>query len=144
MFTAEHGQALAEALVENTYLKELNLTNTCTQTVTAQDLASALWKNSTLEKLYLESNQIAPQGMKAIAESLEHNKGLRELKLSNQKSAAGTDAEQSFAKALQKNTTLLKISLTFRDAASRNSVDRAITRNKETARKARLQEQQQQ
>ena len=41
--------------------------------------------------------------MKAIAEMIEKNSSLREVRLANQKSPAGTDAEQAFAKALQKN-----------------------------------------
>ncbi|KAI9354116.1 hypothetical protein DFJ73DRAFT_320648 [Zopfochytrium polystomum] len=138
VFTAVHGAALAEGLAKNTHLKELILENTKLQTATAIDLANALRFNNTLEVLNLESNFIAPQGIKALAECLEHNHGLRELKLVNQKSPSGTDAEQSFAKALGKNQTLTKLGLLFRDVASRNSVDRAITRNKEIARKARL------
>ncbi|KAJ1549626.1 Tropomodulin-2, partial [Cladochytrium tenue] len=133
-----HGAAIAEGLAKNTHLKELVLENTKLQTASAVDLANALRFNDTLEILNLESNLIAPAGMKALAESLEHNRGLRELKLANQKSLTGTDAEQAFAKGLSKNTTLIRLGLRFRDVASRNSVDRAITRNKEIARKARL------
>ncbi|KAJ3278512.1 hypothetical protein HDU76_009862, partial [Blyttiomyces sp. JEL0837] len=138
VFTITHGTALASALATNTYLKELNLANTKTQTITASDLAAALKVNKTLEVLNLESNAIAPAGIKALAEALESNSSLLELKLSNQKSPAGTDAEQAFTRALQKNQTLVKLGLLIRDVASRNSVDRAITRNKEIARKARL------
>ncbi|KAI9361147.1 hypothetical protein DFJ73DRAFT_814132 [Zopfochytrium polystomum] len=130
--------ALAAGLATNTHLKDLNLANTKLQTSSAIEIATALRTNNTLETLNLESNAIAPAGIKALAESLESNSRLLELKLSNQKSPAGTDAEQAFARAMQKNNTLVKLGLLIRDVASRNSVDRAITRNKDIARKARL------
>ncbi|KAJ3094415.1 hypothetical protein HDU97_008109 [Phlyctochytrium planicorne] len=138
VFTVAHGNALAAALAGNTHLKDLNLNNTKLQTSTAVDLAEALKINRSLEILNLENNQVGPQGIKALAESLEKNSTLLELRLANQKSPAGTDAEQAFARSLQKNETLVKLGLLFRDVASRNFTDRAITRNKEIARKARL------
>ncbi|KAJ1548715.1 hypothetical protein HK405_000223 [Cladochytrium tenue] len=95
--------ALCAGLASNTYLKELNLANTKVQTSEAIDLAVALRTNTSLEILNLESNFIAPAGIKALADMIEVNSALKELKLSNQKSPAGTDAEQSLARAMQKN-----------------------------------------
>ncbi|KAJ3298690.1 hypothetical protein HDU79_008183 [Rhizoclosmatium sp. JEL0117] len=138
VFSMAHGSALAEALAENTNLKELNLCNAQVATATASELAIALRNNKTLEILNLESNAIAPMGIKHLAEALAHNSTLTELRLINQKQAAGIDAEQTFATSLQKNQKLTKLGLQFRDAASRNAVDRAIMRNKDIARKARL------
>jgi hypothetical protein len=43
--------------------------------------------------------------MKALAEMIEKNATLKEVRLANQKWPAGTDAEQAFMKALQKNET---------------------------------------
>jgi hypothetical protein len=76
--------------------------------------------------------------MREVAEMLKVNKGLVELRLSNQKYATGTDAEQAFASALQTNEILLKFSLLIRDVPSRNFIDRSITRNKDLARRRRL------
>jgi Ran GTPase-activating protein (RanGAP) involved in mRNA processing and transport len=59
--------------------------------------------NKTLQVLKLENNQIAPAGIKALAESLESNTSLKELKISNQKALAGTDAEQALARAMSLN-----------------------------------------
>ncbi|KAJ3019847.1 UNVERIFIED_CONTAM: Tropomodulin-1 [Siphonaria sp. JEL0065] len=77
-------------------------------------------------------------GIKHLAELLAFNTSLTDVRLSNQKQPAGIDAEQTFAKSLAKNETIVKLGLQFRDAASRNAVDRAIMRNKDTARKLRL------
>ncbi|KAI8827836.1 hypothetical protein BJ741DRAFT_628636 [Chytriomyces cf. hyalinus JEL632] len=140
IFTVEHGSALATALEQNSYLKELNLGNAKVATTTASELAQALQTNSTLEVLNLESNAIGPLGMKHLAEALAVNSALLEVRLSYQKAPAGIDAEQTFANALAKNETLTKLGLQFRDPASRDACDRAIMRNKEAARKRRMTE----
>ena len=77
--------------------------------------------------------------MREMADMLKYNTTLTEVVLSNQKYATGTDAEQALANALAKNGTLLKLSLLIRDVPSRTSMDRAITRNKDNARRLRLQ-----
>ncbi|KAJ3064122.1 hypothetical protein HDU98_000149 [Podochytrium sp. JEL0797] len=138
VFTMAHGGAIAEALAENTHLKELHLSNCNLNTATATDLAAALRINASLLILNLENNAIAPLGIKHLAESLAVNSSLTELRLSNQKQAAGNDAEQTFARSLQKNETLVKLGLQFREAAARSMVDRSIMRNKEIARKLRF------
>ncbi|KAI9342621.1 hypothetical protein BDR26DRAFT_1006682 [Obelidium mucronatum] len=138
VFSLDHGSALADALRDNTHLTTLNLCNARVHTRTACELAAVLRVNSTLQVLNLESNAIAPLGIKLLAESLAFNTGLIDVRLTNQKQAIGIDAEQTFAKSLAKNDKIIKLSLQFRDAASRNDVDRAIMRNKDTARKLRL------
>ncbi|KAJ3356841.1 hypothetical protein HDU83_009653 [Entophlyctis luteolus] len=138
MVTLAHGTALADAIAVNTHLKELNLCNAQVATSTASELAAALRTNKSLEILNLESNNIGPLGIKHLAEALAYNDTLLELRLINQKQAAGIDAEQTFARSLQKNETIVKIGLQFRDAASRNAVDRMIMRNKDKARRMRL------
>ncbi|KAJ3247910.1 hypothetical protein HDU78_002663 [Chytriomyces hyalinus] len=138
VFSVEHGSALAEALETNTHLKELNLCNAKVATSTASELAHALKSNTTLETLNLESNSIGPIGMKHLAEALAVNTSILELRLINQKAPAGIDAEQTFARSLAKNTSVIKLGLQFRDVAARNACDRAIMRNKDAARRRRL------
>ena len=96
--------------------------------------------NNTLKYLNLSGNVIQPAGMRALAEMLKTNTSLLEVNLSNQKYATGTDAEQAFASSLQKNETLEKLSLLIRDVPSRTAVDRAVTRNKDAARRRRLEQ----
>lgn len=67
------------------------------------ELAEALRVNSGLEFLNLESNQIAPLGMRSLADMLEFNKTLKELNLNHQSQKTGTEAEQTFAKTMAKN-----------------------------------------
>ena len=91
----------------------------------------------------MEGNIIQPAGMRELAEMLKTNTGLLEVNVSNQKYATGTDAEQAFASALTRNESMIKLTLLVRDVPSRNSIDRAITRNKDAARKRRLAQQKQ-
>ncbi|TPX61756.1 hypothetical protein SpCBS45565_g07179 [Spizellomyces sp. 'palustris'] len=137
VFRIAHGTALAGGLLRNTHLKKVALKGVGFQTQNAIELAEALKHNTTLEVLDLSNNQIAPAGIKALAEMLQENQGLKELRLSQQRAPAGTDAEQGLARALAKNETLTRLSLQIRDVASRNAIDRSITRNKEIARKKR-------
>ncbi|KAL5033730.1 hypothetical protein BDV3_003395 [Batrachochytrium dendrobatidis] len=136
-FTVEHACVLGEALKQNTHLKSLVMSNSKIINQSAIDIARGLAKNTGIESVDLTGNNIGPAGMRALAEMLESNHTLLELKLDHQKSitSTGTDAEQAFARAMTKNNTLQKLAMQFRDAASRNQVDRAISRNKETARK---------
>eukprot|EP00842_Homolaphlyctis_polyrhiza_P003550 jgi/Hompol1/4196/HPOL_001752-RA len=139
-FTTTHAAALADGLRGNTNLKTIILHNARLQTQAAVDIAKALVENSSVLVLDLSSNSIGPAGMRALADMLESNSTLIELRLENQKSITqtGIDAEQAFARALNKNHTLQKLGLVFRTVSARDQVDRAITRNKEAARKARL------
>ncbi|KAJ3059729.1 hypothetical protein HK102_009845 [Quaeritorhiza haematococci] len=132
------GSGIANGLRTNEKVKTLDLSGCRLQTQNAIEIAEALRANDALEVLNLDNNQIAPMGIKALAEMLEVNTTLKELRIGQQKQQAGTDAEQQIAKAMQKNTTLQKLSLQIRDVASRNQIDRYITRNKEIARKKRL------
>jgi len=138
VFTSSHAESLAEGLTTNIHLRKLSLKNTKLQTDSAIQIANALRDNSTLELLNLERNQIGPLGVKAVAEMLRINNKLMDLRLNDQKSLSGTDAEQQLAKSLSENKTLQRFSLQIRDMASRNAIDRAITRNKDIARKKRL------
>ncbi|KAJ3272608.1 Leiomodin-2 [Terramyces sp. JEL0728] len=135
--THEQGLALAEAMKANAFVTKLELSNCSIQTAVVVELAKSLMENSTLQYLNLEGNHIGPKGMRELGYLLAYNKTLLELKLSHQKSItrAGTDAEQTFAESMNKNTTLIKLGLQFRNAACRDRVDRAVTRNKEIARK---------
>ena len=51
-----------------------------------------------------------------------------------QKKPTGNEAERALAEALDKNTTLCKLSLVVKDAGARGTIDRVLTRNTELAR----------
>lgn len=127
----EHGVEIAEGLKSNKTLKTLLLENTTQNNDSAIALGDALSVNETLEVLNLEGNDIGADGLKALANGLAVNKGLKELKLGSQKKPFGNEAERCLAEALDKNTTLVKLSLVIKDPSARNTVDRVLTRNTE-------------
>lgn len=116
----------------------MNLSALKLQNQQAIDLSNGLKKNESVRLLILDNNQIGPQGVKAIAEMLETNETIKEIRLGQQKIAAGTDAEQALMRAAQKNPALIKLAMMFRDVSSRNNVEAYLRRNKDADRKELL------
>ncbi|KAJ3089000.1 Leiomodin-2 [Physocladia obscura] len=129
VLTSVHAGALIKALEGNTNLKRLDLQNSRIQNPQAIEIGRILKVNTGLEVLNLDGNFIGPTGIKSIASALPFNKTLRELRLGNQISLAGNEAEQALATAINKNETLLKVSFVFRDVGARVIVDKALSRN---------------
>ena len=67
-------------------------------------------ENKSVKYLNLDNNPIAAAGFKALAEMLNSNTTLKELRLASQKFVMGTDAEQAFAEAMNVNMSLIKFS----------------------------------
>jgi len=128
---------LLDALMANTHVTVVQLVNCNINNEGGKKIAELMTNNKAIVNLNLESNRIGPESMRLIAEGIEKNTTLVELKLTNQSAAVGNEAERILAKAIDINTTLQKCTLTLRDTASRNTIDRALTRNKEISRKAR-------
>lgn len=125
------GISIAKALEGNTHLKSLTMDSTFQNTESGAAFGNALKKNNTLEVLSLEYNDITGDAFKVFAEALATNTGLKELRLHNQKKPTGNEAERALAEALDKNQTLCKLSLVFKDAGARGTIDRILTRNTE-------------
>ncbi|KAJ3021078.1 hypothetical protein HKX48_009251 [Thoreauomyces humboldtii] len=138
VLTNGHGSAIANALLKNTHLKSLSLKGCHLQTQNAEEIAEALRRNTTVEVLDLSNNAIGPAGIKAIAEMLHDNATLKDLRLHQQRGPAGYEAEYTLSRSLTNNTVLTSLRLQIRDVASRNVIDNCISRNKDSARKARL------
>jgi len=134
----EWGIELIDALCKNTHVQSVLLANCSISTEGGKRVANLLKTNATITELNLETNKIGADGIKAIAEALEANKTLKEIKLTNQSQNPGNEAERVLAKAVDSNTILQKCTITLNDTSSRNILDRAITRNREIARKARV------
>jgi len=62
---------------------------------------------------------------------------IREVKVSNQKQPFGGQGEECMAAAIAKNPNILRFGYSFKQAAPRNKVDRAIIRNNEIMRQKR-------
>ena len=139
--TQNQVSALATALATNTHITTLILEGCGIQTAPGIQLAKALSAPTCrIEKLSLERNALGPQAMKELAKMVAVNQSLQDLRLGVQASISpmGLEAEQWFAESMQKNVQITKLHLVCKSAHCRDSVDRAVTRNKEMERKARL------
>ena len=72
---------LAEALKDNTTLKEINFRYHGIEGDGVKALASALENNTTLKRIDLRGNPIGDEGAKALASALEKNTALEEISL---------------------------------------------------------------
>ncbi|XP_071941186.1 tropomodulin-2-like [Antedon mediterranea] len=129
---------LAEGLKTNTHLLKLSMACTNINDTDAKAIADGLKGNKSLTSLNLESNFITGTGMTSIMEALLLNDTLTELRVSNQRSKLGTHAEMYIAEVLSKNTSIVKLGLTFDHTGPRGKADACLMKNNDIARKKRL------
>eukprot|EP00419_Tripos_fusus_P029980 CAMPEP_0172726966 /NCGR_PEP_ID=MMETSP1074-20121228/91407_1 /TAXON_ID=2916 /ORGANISM="Ceratium fusus, Strain PA161109" /LENGTH=1140 /DNA_ID=CAMNT_0013554071 /DNA_START=72 /DNA_END=3494 /DNA_ORIENTATION=+ len=133
---------LMSALAHNTHIVSLQLSNSNLIQLQGHELADALRKNTTLQSLNLESNSLDSASIMHVAQGLRDNpnSALEQLRLSNQtglREFYGRPVEQAFAELMEHNTTLTKLGLPCNDANWRMSIDRALLRNTDLARRRR-------
>lgn len=116
-----HIKLLANALENNTSLKELILDNNKIDDKGALFLAKALRRNHSLTVLSLENNKIGDLGIHAFAEMLSVNKRLTKLSLRNNKSfpSSCTASIEQIVAGLERNNKLAII-------AGREQVSRKV------------------
>ena len=85
----------------------------------------------------LESNSISSGGIEALAEALETNGTLKELKLANQHVSFSGQAEMALARSLEANTSLQRLTIQMRNPHPRELMNKALARNQDLVRKAR-------
>jgi len=136
--TSENAIAIAQALENNQVVTDLQLSNAHVNTDAAREFAKLLELNKTLTTLNLETNDITGDGILAIVESLRKNDTITELKLTNQLKILPSDIERALAGIIEGNNSLQKFVVSLREQSSRNAVDKIIFRNKELARKRRV------
>jgi len=134
----EQAIQVARALANNSSLTELQMSNAHVNTDGARELAKMLEQNKTLAILNLETNDITGDGIISICESLRKNGSLTELKLTNQLKIMPSDIERSIAGIIEGNESLQKFVVSMREQSCRNAIDKIIFRNKDIARKKRV------
>lgn len=124
-------ERIAAALPNNTHCTELLMKGCNVSTDNAKTLATGLASNNVLKKLDLESNRIDPAGILAIVLALRSNTSLVEVRIQNQKSQFGNEAETAIADMMEVNTHIEKIPLTLKNGGARVRVNKYETRNRE-------------
>ncbi|UJR18189.1 hypothetical protein I4U23_005090 [Adineta vaga] len=97
---------LSDAIHDNQYLEELNISQNNISDVGVQYLASAM-KTSALKRLDLSANDISDEGVKYLAEALQTNLKLIQLSLSENR--IGNDGVKVFADILSHGNTILEM-----------------------------------
>lgn len=134
---AETVDSVTSAMVRNTAVTKLEMCNCGVTDSAIEGFITLLQSNTTLQSLSLETNKIAGKFLVKLIQSLDTNETLKELRIANQYYSTGVGDEMAIAKALEKNTSLCKFSLNWKNGGSRNTADRFIMRNNDIARKKR-------
>jgi len=132
----DNTSAIAAALVSNTACSEVVLSNCGVTDAGTAKLADVLKTNKTITKLDLSKNKIGSAGVTSLAEALKVNKTLVELNLLGQSQKFGDACLTAIVEMFEENTTLLNIIWRLENKLSWK-ITRALTRNKEIARRLR-------
>ena len=129
----------AHALLNNTYLTNLELANCSMKDEHCLLLMTALATCTQLKKLNLETNYLTTVGVSATARMMEAHPTLEEVRIANQRSSVGVEAEKAIANALSQNPRLLKLSFVCREPMVANNVNKFLSRNNDLVRQQRAQ-----
>lgn len=135
---------LMKALQTNTHIESLLLSNTNLRNPQAHQLAEGLKVNETLKVLNIETNNVAPDGLIAIAQALNNRpqSGLTVLRISEmigRGSNHGRPVEQAVAYMLMANSTITKLGFTPTDQHWANEINRRLLINQDLERRKRKQ-----
>lgn len=133
----------AEALHNNTHVKQFALANCRADDHVAYAIAGMLRSNKTITSVNLDSNHLTGKGILSLIQALLHNSTLTELRFQNQRHICGGKTEMEMTKILKDNTTLLKLGYHFELAGPRMTTTNILSRNMDRQRQRRLQEQKQ-
>lgn len=133
---------LMKAMAHNTHLLSLQLSNSCMMTPQGHQLAASLRKNNTLQVINIENNNLDAASLKEILDALREssNSSLAQLKFNCQKTLGesfGRQVEESAADLMEKNQSIVKLGFCCSDAHWRLTIDRALLRNNDLARRRR-------
>ena len=135
--TEAEREAVLAAVGRNTTIFRLELVNSFINDPLCSCLAEALRTNGHVTCLNLESNSIQSVGIEALAAMLRANTTLKELKLANQHLGFAQASEETFAAALEENTSLLHLTIDLRNLRARELINKWLTRNHELQREQR-------
>ena len=77
-------------------------------------------------------------GVEALAEGLQGNSSLRELKLANQRVSFTQQAEERLAAALESNFVVTRLTIDLRSTRAREMINKFLLRNQDELRRERL------
>ena len=122
---------LADCLMVNDSLEELNLYNNTISPEAARGFSDILKCNSTLKKLNVSWCKLTDEAVKPLASALEVNSSLEELDLSNSNTLTDT-ALVALGESLKRNTRLKRLTIgTHSDSTTANGWRQFVQRLKD-------------
>ena len=128
-------------LIGNPYVTVINLSGLTLPDAGASALAAALHADAggRVEVLNLERNDLREPGLLNIVGALQSNTTLRELRLTDQRTAVSTAVEMALAEMLDKGgaRALIRLGMPLRNDAARRMANAALFRNTDRQRQLR-------
>jgi len=132
---------LFTALERNTHVAELAMANTGLTDTAGQSLATILETNKALRQINIESNQVSPQTLARIFESINVQQNITAVKAANQQAQVlGNKVEMAITKAVESNPVLLRVGLHLQAGDCRNRMATSLQRNMDRLRLMRVQQ----
>lgn len=132
-------KSIVDALRTNTVVTSVVMTNINGTDYLAEQLADALTGNTSVKLLSLESNVIKHVGLVALGAMLKTNTTLEKIRLGNQAALVSTEGLHALVDAVHtSNRTLTACNLDLREKTPRHTLDKALLRNVDAQRLARL------
>jgi DNA-binding transcriptional regulator YiaG len=125
--------ALAEALKNNTHVRNVNLERSGCPNTAGLIWGETIKQNNTLVTLDLGYNNIGPSGIAAIGEGLAENKSLTIVKIHRMAVEYGTASEQVLSRIWATNTSLVRLYATIHDRTFNQMNTKGEVRNKTIA-----------
>jgi len=133
---------LMQALVHNTHITQLHLTNANLQKPQGHQLAEALRTNTTLQVMGLEANNLDSAVIQDMAEAIKESPecNIQQWRFNCQRCCGnnfGRPVEQALAELLKNNRKILKLGVSLSDPHWRREVDQFLIRNTDAFRRKR-------
>jgi len=104
----------------------------------AIDLANALKENDSISKVVLDTNDIRGPGFSALASMLIVNRSLRRLSACHQRMKVPTAVQHELVDSIKANGHITTCSIDFHDATARDNAGKALLKNADNIRLARI------
>jgi len=135
------GPKLMQALRTNSHIRDLSLVSTGLQHDLGHELSEALRENTALQRLNLEANGLDGMALCELAEAIRESStcSLEQLRIApqQQQQSVGRAVEEAIGRMMERNQSIVRLGFECKDAHWRDTIDRALLRNNDLARKRR-------
>lgn len=134
------GPKLMQALRTNSHIRNLSLVSTGLQRDLGHELSKALCENTALQRLNLEANGLDAVALCELADAIRESKtcSLEQLRLAPQQHhSVGRAVEEAIGRMMERNRSIVRLGFDCTDAHWRDTIDRALLRNNDLARRRR-------